>query len=70
MIDHKEMGNMMTPGAVAALFNVHVNTVRKWSDREVLKSHRVGRRGDRRFSPEDVAVLYLQRAVQRLMKSC
>ncbi len=45
---------MLTPGDVARILNVHINTVRRWSNLGVLKSFRIGPRGDRRFLKEDV----------------
>ena len=60
---------MMTIGEVARLFNVHTNTVRRWSEQGILKAYRTGTRGDRRFRREDVAVFYLERAIKRHLKS-
>jgi excisionase family DNA binding protein len=45
---------MFSVAEVAAILNVHANTVRKWSDDGILKSCRVGARGDRGFSPIDL----------------
>ena len=45
---------MLTASELARLLNVHINTVRRWSNRGILKAYRVGPRGDRRFSREDV----------------
>lgn len=45
----------LTPRELARLLNVHINTVRRWSDRGLLKAHRIGPRGDRRFSKESIA---------------
>ena len=45
---------MLKTGEVAQLLGVHVNTVRRWSQKGILKSHRIGPRGDRRFSREDI----------------
>ena len=39
---------------VAQILKVHLNTVRNWSNIGVLKSFRIGPRGDRRFLKEDV----------------
>ena len=52
-------GNSIGPGLVgvreaAELLGVHSNTVRRWSSRGLLKSYRVGPRGDRRFRQEDL----------------
>jgi excisionase family DNA binding protein len=40
---------------VADLLNVHPNTVRQWSDQGLIKSYRIGPRGDRRFRQEDIS---------------
>ena len=45
---------LLTARQVARLLNVHVNTVRRWNDSGILKAYRIGPRGDRRFSREDV----------------
>ena len=39
---------------VAKLLHIHSNTVRRWSDRGILRAYRITRRGDRRFKREDV----------------
>ena len=45
---------LLTPKEVAGLLYIHINTVRRWSDQGLLKSYRIGPRGDRRFEREDV----------------
>jgi len=45
---------LLTARQVARLLNVHVNTVRRWNDRGILKAYRIGPRGDRRFNKTDV----------------
>ena len=45
---------MLTTRDVAQLLNVHINTVRRWSNQEILKTYRIGPRGDRRFRREDI----------------
>jgi len=45
---------MLTTSEVARILNVHINTVRRWSNQSILKAYRIGSRGDRRFSPEDI----------------
>jgi excisionase family DNA binding protein len=47
---------LLTARQVARLLNVHVNTVRRWNDRGILKAYRIGPRGDRRFNRDDVEV--------------
>jgi len=46
---------MLTAREIARFLNVHINTVRRWSNRGMLKTYRIGNRGDRRFRREDVA---------------
>ena len=46
---------------VAHLLNIHINTVRRWSNKGILKSYRIGPRGDRRFKREDIARLSMKR---------
>ena len=45
---------MLTISDVSHLLNVHVNTVRRWSNQGLLKSYRIGSRGDRRFKKNDI----------------
>ena len=49
---------MMTTSEVARILNVHINTVRRWSNQGALKSYRIGSRGDRRFRKDDVDALF------------
>ncbi len=46
--------SMLTASELAHLLNVHINTIRRWGNRGILKTYRVGPRGDRRFAKEDV----------------
>jgi len=45
---------MLTTRDVAQLLGVHNNTVRRWSNKGILKSYRISLRGDRRFRREDL----------------
>jgi excisionase family DNA binding protein len=45
---------MLTVKDVARYLNVHANTVRRWSDSNILKAYRITPRGDRRFRKEDI----------------
>jgi len=47
----------LSTGEVARLLNIHCNTVRRWSQIGLLKTYRVGPRGDRRFKRTDVQKL-------------
>lgn len=48
------MKSMMTSKQAAKFLNVHINTVRRWSDQGLLKCCRVGKRKDRRFTEDDM----------------
>ena len=50
-----EDDNMLTTGDVARILNIHVNTLRRWSKRGIIKSYRIGPRADRRFGRDEVA---------------
>ena len=54
MANHNDIDGMLTINEVARLLNVHINTVRRWSNQGALKSYRIGSRGDRRFRQEDI----------------
>ncbi len=60
MAGHKDIDPMLTASDVARLLNVHVNTVRRWSNQGILKAYRIGSRGDRRFREADIASFLLQ----------
>ena len=49
-----KMNGMLTVREVARMLNVHLNTVRRWSNLGILKSFRIGLGDDRRFLKEDV----------------
>jgi len=45
---------LLTTTEAAELLNVHVNTVRRWSNKGMLETYRIGSRGDRRLRRRDV----------------
>lgn len=57
MVGYKQSSDMLTVGDVALLLNVHVNTVRRWSNQGIIRAYRIGSRGDRRFRREDITRL-------------
>jgi excisionase family DNA binding protein len=61
MARRSRSNGMLTARQVAQILNVHINTVRRWDVRGVLKAYRVGPRGDRRFSREDVALFLAEK---------
>jgi len=54
MANRREIDTMLTINDVANLLNVHINTVRRWSNQGILKAYRIGSRGDRRFRQQDI----------------
>lgn len=54
MVADNQIGPMLTVREVARLLHIHSNTVRRWSDRGLIKAHRITHRGDRRFKMEDI----------------
>ena len=65
MSDGNQMGPMLTVREVARLLNIHSNTVRRWSDRGVIRAYRITRRGDRRFKREDITRFLAELNVNR-----
>lgn len=63
MANNDEINPMLTASQVARLLNVHINTVRRWSNEGIIKAYRVGSRGDRRFRREDILDFLSQRSV-------
>ncbi|MBE0481689.1 MAG: helix-turn-helix domain-containing protein [Dehalococcoidia bacterium] len=56
----EKTNGMLTIGEASRLLYVHVNTLRRWSDQGIIRTYRVGPRGDRRFRAEDIAGLVLE----------
>ncbi len=42
------------------MLNVHENTLRRWCDSGIIRSFRIGSRGDRRITEESVMSLAFQ----------
>ena len=62
MPNNGEINPMLTAGEVARLLNVHINTVRHWTNCGVLRTYRIGSRGDRRFELADINNLLLEQS--------
>ena len=54
MISNNNIDPMLSARDVAHLINVHINTVRRWSNQGALKTYYIGSRGDRRYEKEDI----------------
>jgi excisionase family DNA binding protein len=62
MLANREINPMLTTNEVARLLNVHINTIRRWSNSGILRVYRIGTRGDRRFERRDVLSLLLEQS--------
>ena len=56
----EETGTLLTAGEAASLLNIHINTVRKWSNLGILPSFRIGPRNDRRFRKRELITFLLK----------
>lgn len=56
---------MLTTSEAAQLLGVHVNTVRRWNAKGILKSYRIGPRGDRRFQRQDLDSFLKEAEIER-----
>ena len=56
----EETDALLTSSETAKLLNVHINTVRKWSNLGVIPSFRIGPRCDRRFRKKDLMTFLLK----------
>jgi len=54
---HEGPDTLLTTTEGAEPLNVHANTVRRWSDKGLLETYRIGSRDDRRFRRRDVSKL-------------
>ena len=50
----KKIESMFTTTEVSRLLNVHPNTLRRWSNKGIIKTYRIGSRADRRFWKDDI----------------
>ena len=48
------VGKMLTVREASQVLSVHPNTLRKWSDRGMIPTYRIGNRRDRRFVMSDL----------------
>ena len=50
----EEIDTLLTASEAAKLLNIHINTIRRWSNLGILPSFRIGPRNDRRFRKRDL----------------
>lgn len=53
---------MLTTTEAARYLGVHPNTVRRWETQGLLPAYRLGKRGDRRFSRDEIDQFLAQSA--------
>ncbi len=63
MTNHGDIASLLTTSDVARLLNIHINTVRRWSNEGKLRAYRIGSRGDRRFQRADIASFLARKAL-------
>jgi excisionase family DNA binding protein len=54
MVNDNQMGNMLTVREASRLLHIHPNTLKRWSDKEIIRAYRITPRGDRRFKRQDI----------------
>jgi excisionase family DNA binding protein len=57
----KAPSNMLRTGEACRILCIHSNTLRRWSEQGIVKTYRLGPRGDRRFRREDIAALLIEK---------
>jgi len=50
----KKIEPLLTTTEVSRMLHVHPNTLRRWSNKGIIRTHRVGPRADRRFRRDDI----------------
>lgn len=53
----KTMSELLTIGQVAEIFSIHQDTLRNWEKEGILVPLRVGKRGDRKYRPQDIEAI-------------
>jgi len=48
---------LLTTRQAAEILNVHENTIRRWSEKGIIKPYRIGPRADRRFPETEIVAL-------------
>ena len=64
MANRDEIASLLTTSDVARLLNIHINTVRRWTNEGKLRAYRIGSRGDRRFQRADINSFLAQKSLE------
>jgi excisionase family DNA binding protein len=62
------IASMLTINDVARIFEVRPGTIRRWCEQGKLRTYRVGSRGARKFRHEDIAIAYIDMAIQKCLR--
>ena len=54
MLSDNQLVPLLTVREASRLLYINSNTLRRWSDRGIIKAYRVNHRGDRRYRPQDI----------------
>ncbi len=54
MVTEDQIEPMLGVRQVARLLHIHPNTLKRWTDKGILRAYRINPRGDRRFKQEDI----------------
>jgi len=53
----KGMPDLLSISQVAEIFSIHQDTLRNWEKEGILVPLRAGKRGDRKYRPQDIEVI-------------
>ena len=56
--------SLLTVREVADMLRIHPNTVRMWNNRGLIKAYRLGSRGDRRFSQQEILEFLARQGIE------
>jgi excisionase family DNA binding protein len=61
----EKISQLLTLSEASKLLHVSQSTLRRWSNRGIVRTYRIGIRGDRRFRKDDIVFLSSQFEVYR-----